>query len=181
MCDPATASVVGLGIQGAGVLNNFFADKSASKAYKQYQQLSTQSTVDNFKQQNRQINNRYSEEQEAMALELQQMQIQNMQAKATAQASAASSGAYGSTIEGLFRGYDRANAVNNYIAEKNLRMKGLQYSDEIDGLRAQAISAINLQQPYTSQGSNILLGGLGNILTSYAQHDYRQEYLKRGN
>lgn len=180
MCDPATAAVVGLGIQGAGVLNNYLSDKSASKAYTQYQQLSTQSSVDNFRQQNRQINNRYSQEQEAMALELQQMQLQNMQAKATAQASAASGGAYGNTIEGLFRGYDRAAALNNYVSEKNLRMKGLQYSDELDSLRAQAISAINLQQPYTSQGASILLGGLGNIMTSYAQNDYRQRYLERG-
>lgn len=169
---------IGLGIQGAGVVGNYIAEKQAEVQYSKYQTLQTQATLHNYIQQTKAMNNRYAEEQEAAALQNQQVYIQNLQSKATAEASAASSGVEGSTIDTLFQGYDRATAVSNYVAARNLQIKGLQYSDELEGLKAQAISAINLQQPYTGNPVSTLIGGLGGMLTSYSNMQYKQEQVK---
>lgn len=172
MCD---VGAIGLGIQGAGLVSNLISSKKEQAAYSNYQAQSTQATLTNYIQQVKAINNRYAEEQEASALEKQQISIENMQAKATAQASAASGGVEGSTIENLFRGYDRATAINNYISARNLQVKGLQYTDELESMRYKAISAINIQQQYTGASTaSTLLSGVGGLFTSYANYDYRR-------
>ncbi len=179
MCDVGTAiSGIGLGLQGASVIGNYISDRQASSAYSDYQALQTQSTLNNYIQQTKAINTRYAQEQEATGLEVQQIYLKNLQAKATAQASAASSGVEGSTIENLFRGYDRASAVSNYVAAKNLQMKGMQYNEELESLRASAISSINLQQPYYSTGASTLLSGLGGMMSSYANYEERKDRIK---
>lgn len=175
MCE---VGAIGLGLQTAGTIGSFISDKQTASAYADYQALSAQSTVNNYIQQTKSINNRYAEEKESSALQTQQIYIQNLQAKATAQASAAGAGVQGSTIDTLFSGYDRATAVSNYVAAKNLQLKGLQYSDELEGLRTKAISAINMQQQYTSTGASTLLSGMGGLLTSFSNAQYKQEQLK---
>lgn len=180
MCDVAS---LGLGIQGVGVVGNYIAERQTEAVYSKYQAQQTQATLQNYIQQTRAINNRYAEEQEATSGQKQQIYIQNLQSKATAQASAASAGVEGSTINTLFQGYDRATSVSNYTAARNLQMKGFQYSDELEGLKAQAISAINLQQPYTGNPASTLLGGLGGLLSSYSSMGFKKQqmaYYKRG-
>ena len=181
MCD---FGAIGLGIQGVGLIGNYIASNKEQAAYSKYQALQTQATLNNYIQQAKSINNRYAEEQQATAAQNQENYIQNLQRKATAQASAASSGIQGISIENLFKGYDRATAVSNYTAAKNLQMKGLQYNDELDGLRVQAISAINTQTQYTGATSaSTLIGGIGGLLTSYSNMQLRQDqitYYKRG-
>lgn len=167
MCN---VGAIGLGIQGIGVLGNYIASKKEQTAYAEYQTLQTQATLTNYIQQVKSINNRYAEEQQATALEKQEIHIQNMKAKATAQASAASIGIEGITIDNLFKGYDRDSAVSDYVAAKNLEMKGLQYTDELEGMRVKAINAINLQQQYTGNPASTLIGGVGSLFTSYANY-----------
>ena len=161
---------VGLGLQGIGMLSSYNAAKQEKAAYAEYQALSTQATLDNFIQQTRAINNRYIEESQATTAQKQEIYLQNLQAKASAQASAASSGIEGISLDNLFRGYDRATAVSNYTAAKNLQMKGLQYNDELDSLRVQAINSINLQQQYSGVSpASTLISGVGGLLTSYSR------------
>lgn len=160
---------IGLGLSAGGMVSNFIASKQEANAYANYQIKQSQAAVDNFIQQTQALNTRYAQEEEAIANQKQEIYIQNLQRQATAQASAASSGITGLSIEGLFKGYDRATAVSNYTAARNLQMKGLQYSNELDGLRVQAINAINLQQQYTSNSSSNLVGGIGGLLTDYSK------------
>ncbi len=179
MCGVGTAiSGIGLGLQGAGIIGKFLSDKQTASAYSEYQALQTQSTLTNYLQQTRAINTRYSQEQEASGLEAQQLYLQNLKAKATAQASAATSGIEGSTIENLFRGYDRATAISNYVSARNLHMQGLQYNEELESLRTQAISSINMQQRYTSTGASTLLSGIGGLMSSYADYEERKDRIK---
>jgi hypothetical protein len=102
-----------------------------------------------------------------------------MQAKATAQASAAGNGITGSTIENLFHDYDRAEAANEYVASRNLHLKGLQAEDEKEAAYIQAMNTINLQQQYT--GGNMwasLLGGAGTAMSTYTSGQVTQSQLK---
>ena len=160
---------IGLGISAGGLISNYMAANKESKAYANYQSLQTQSALNNFIQQTQAMNTRYAQEQEAAANHTQEIYIENLQRKATAQASAASSGIAGLSLDSLFQGYDRATAVSNYTAARNLQMKGLQYSNELEGLRVQAINAINLQQQYTSTSSSSLIGGIGGLLSDYSK------------
>lgn len=179
-----TVGAIGLGIQGTGLIGNYIATNKEQTAYSKYQALQTQATLNNYIQQTKAINNRYVEEQQATTAQNQEIYIQNLQRKATAQASAASSGIEGISIENLFKGYDRATAVSNYTAAKNLQMKGYQYSDELDGLRVQAINAINTQTQYTGATSaSTLIGGIGGLLTNYSNMQLKQDqitFYKRG-
>ncbi len=160
---------IGLGISAGGLISNYMAASKEAKAYANYQSLQTQSALSNFIQQTQAMNTRYAQEQEATTNHTQEIYIENLQRKATAQASAASSGIAGLSLENLFQGYDRATAVSNYTAARNLQMKGLQYSNELEGLRVQAINAINLQQQYTSTSSSSLIGGIGGLLSDYSK------------
>ena len=107
---------------------------------------------------------------EANAEERQQIHIENMQAKATAQASAASSGIEGITIDNLVAGYDRASAVSDYTHARNLEMLGLEYNNQLDSYRINALSSIYSMQPYTGvSAGTTLLSGIGGMMSSYAQ------------
>lgn len=166
---------VGLGIQGAGMVANYSADEKAKSAYESYQAATTAAALANYSQQSNALNNRYSEEQEATAVQQQQIMLANMRAKATAQASAAGSGVEGSTIDELFNGYDRATAVNDFTSARNLSMKKLQYNDELEGLRVNALSTINLEQYYPATGVSKLLSGAGGIFDNYDNYTLKQQ------
>jgi hypothetical protein len=178
MCDIA---MTGLGIQVGSSLLGALGTKQEAKAYADYQRKSAQAALDNYIYQSRALNNRYSEEEQASALEQQEIAIKNMKAKATAEASAASMGVQGGSLDNLFDEYERATAVSNYVAAKNLHWKGLQKADDLESMRIQALNSINLQQQYNggSFGAS-LLAGIGQALTGYAGVDYRRRRLKQG-
>ena len=171
-------SAIGLAIGAAGTVSNTISASQQANAYGEYQKLQSQSALNNYIQQSKQLNTRYAQEQEASAEERQQIQIENMKAKATAQASAASSGIEGITIDNLFAGYDRATAVSNYTHAKNLEMLGLEFNNQLDAYRNQALSTIYSMQPYSgaSVGST-LLSGIGGLMTTYSTNKIEQERL----
>ena len=176
MCD---ISAIGLGIGAIGTLANTFAAKQQSSAYANYQTLQTQAALNNYIQQSKQINLRYTQEQEANAEERQQIQIENMKTKATAQASAATSGIEGLSIDNLFAGYDRATAVSDYTHARNLQMLGLEYNNQLDTYRNQALSSIYSMQPYTgASAGSTLLSGIGGLMTTYSNNKMQQAQMK---
>ena len=102
-----------------------------------------------------------------------------MKAKATAQASAASSGIEGITIDNLFAGYERATAVSNYTHAKNLEMLGLEYNNQLDTYRIQAINSINTMQQYNGASTaSTLLSGVGGLFSAYSNNKLKQEQLQ---
>ena len=175
MCNLA---LVGLGIGAAGTFANVMSAKSQSNAYAQYQVNQTQSALSNYIQQSKQINLRYTQEQEANAEEREQIRLENMKNKATAQASAASSGIEGISIDNLFAGYDRATAVSNYTHARNLQMLGLEYNNQLDTYRMQALNTIYSMQPYTgARPATTLLSGIGGLMTTWSDTKLRERQL----
>lgn len=176
MCD---ISAIGLGIGAIGTIANTFAANQQVKSYTNYQTLQSQAALNNYIQQSKQINQRYAQEQEANAEERQQIQIENMKAKATAQANAATSGIEGLSIDNLFVGYDRATAVSNYTHARNLQMLGLEYNNQLDTYRMQALSSIYSMQPYTGLTvGTTLLSGIGGLMTTYSNNKMQQAQMR---
>lgn len=174
MCEVAT---IGLALSAVSAVGNFISKGAEQYQYAKYQELQSQAAIDNYIEQTKAINNRYAEEQEATARQKEDVYYQNLQKKATAQTSAATSGIQGNSINTLFAGYDRATAVNNYVAARNLQLKGLQYNEELDSMRIQAINAVNMQQPYTGgSASSTLMSGVGGLLTDYAKTDTNMKF-----
>ena len=170
---------IGLGLQGIGMIGNAYAQKQQTQAYSSYQQLQTQAALNNYIQQSKQLNLRYTQEQEADAEEREQIRIENMKAKATAQASAASSGIEGLTIDNLFAGYERATAVSNYTHARNLQMLGLEYNNQLDAYRVQAINSINTMQQYSGASTaSTLLSGVGGLFSSYSNYQMKKDQLE---
>ena len=173
MVAPALIAAIPAVISLASSVMDGFSNKKQKKAYEEYQEKTRQAAMEQYRYSTRAINNRLAEEEEASDLQLEQLQIKNMQAKATAQASAAGGGITGSTIDNLFKDYDRATAMNNYVASRNLHLKGLQADDEKEAAYIQAMNTINLQQQY--QGGTMglsLLSGIGNAASSYVSNYY---------
>lgn len=173
MVAPALIAAIPAILQLASSAMEGFSSDKQKKAYAEYQEKTRQAAMEQYRYQTRAINNRLAEEEEASDLQLEQNMIQNLQAKATAQASAASSGITGSTIDNLFKEYDRANALSNYVASRNLHLKGLQAADEKDAAYIQAMNTINLQQQYTGSSMGLsLLSGIGSAASTYAGNLY---------
>ena len=169
MVAPAIIAAIPAVLQLASSVMEGFSNKKQEKAYKEYQEKTRQAAMEQYRYSTRVINNRLAEEEEASDLKLEQNYIQNLQAKATAQASAAGGGITGSTIDNLFKEYDRANAASNYVASRNLYLKGLQGEDEKEAAYIQAMNTINLQQQYTGGDMfSALLGGAGSAMTTWA-------------
>ena len=170
---------IGLGLQGLGMVSGAIGSHQQAKAYAGYQALQAKAALNNYIQQSKQVNLRYAQEQEADAEEREQIRIENMKAKATSQASAASSGIEGLTIDNLFAGYERATAVSNYTHAKNLNMLGLEYNNQLDAYRVQAINSINTMQQYSGASTaSTLLSGIGGMFSSYSNNKLKQEQLQ---
>lgn len=170
---------IGLGLQGLGMMSGAYSQHQQAKAYANYQALQAQAALNNYIQQSKQLNLRYAQEQEANAEEREQIRIENMKAKATAQASAATSGVEGLTIDNLFAGYERATAVSNYTHAKNLEMLGLEYNNQLDMYRVQALNSINTMQQYTGASTaSTLLSGVGGMFSAYSNNKLKQEQLQ---
>ena len=128
MCNVQT---IGLGIQGAYSMNKTITAMLEDKQYNDYQEYKNQAVWDDYIRESRALNNSYSQEQLSNAVQRQQSYLQNIQQRATAQAHGSSAGLTGYSIDNLYRGYDRAAAYNNYLSQRNLQMKGLQYNDRL--------------------------------------------------
>lgn len=171
-----------LGLQAGGILSKYLTNREQENNYNNYKTLQTASILNNYQTQIAAIQERYSQEQEAASWRNQQMMIENLKAKATAKVSAAEAGVTGNSIEKLFSGYDRANAVNKYIMESNLAMSGQQYNKQLESVRNQALSAINNEAQFTSTAAAELVGGLGSLLSNYSNSEYRRnqwDYYRR--
>ena len=167
-----TVASIGLGLQGVSTIFSALGARSQERAYANAQIANINSAVDNFRTNVNLNNTRFSQEQESAQEQAQQVYLQNLQQKATAQTSAAGSGVSGISIDNLFRGYDRTTALSNFISERNLRNMGMQYDENYEGLRTQAINSIYGTQSYTgANAGSTLLSGFGNILSSTAASD----------
>lgn len=172
MVAPALLAAIPAVLSFASSAIGGFSAKKEKKAYAEYQEKTREAALAQYRYQTRAINNRLAEEEEASDLQLEQNMIQNMQAKATAQASAAGNGITGTTIDNLFKDYDRAAAATQYVASRNLYLKGLQAADEKEAAYIQAMNTINTQQQYTGGSSTglSLLSGIGSALSTYVQN-----------
>lgn len=168
----------GLGLQTAGVIANAFSSMQEAKAMSEYSIKQTEATLANYTYQTQALKNRYSEELESLAQGKQNTYLENLKAHATALTSAAGNGIEGSSIDSLLIGYERATAINNYLTDKEMRLKGLQVSDDADALRIQAINSLNNQQQYTNKTASTLLTGLGSLVSSYSDSYMKSEYYK---
>jgi hypothetical protein len=168
MVAPAViAAAIPAVMQLASSVMEGFSNEKQKKAYAEYQEKTRQAAMEQYRYSTRAINNRLGEEAEAIALNQEQTMIKNLQAQATAKASAAGSGISGSTIDNLFHDYDRASAASNYVASRNLHLKGLQAADEKEAAYIQAMNTINLQQQYTGGSMGLsLLSGFGNAMST---------------
>lgn len=172
-------ALVYAGLMAASAIGNSLSAKKQEKAYKRYQAKQQAAAWENYRYQRRAIHNRYAEEVESAKYQQQQLIIQNLKAQATAKASAASSGITGSTIDNLFKDYDRATAASNYVASRNLYFKKLQSYDEMDAAYIAAKNVLNTTQPYT--GANwfaALLSGAGTAMSAYSSADFQQKQLE---
>ena len=180
MVAPALIAAIPAVLQLASSAIEGFSANKQKKAYAEYQEKTRQAAMEQYRYQTRAINNRLAEEEEASDLQLEQNMIQNMQAQATAKASAAGSGITGSTIENLFKDYDRASAASNYVASRNLHLKGLQAADEKEAAYIQAMNTINLQQQYSGGSMGLsLLSGIGTAMSTYSSGkmaQYQMQY-----
>ena len=169
MCTPAVIPVTLMGLSAVGTGLGMMGNAQASKAQAQASLAQTQATMQNYAAEINSANTRYAQEQEKAQQEQQQIYIQNLQSKAAAQASAAGNNISGISIDNLFNGYDRASSVSNFITERNLRNLGLQYNENLAGMRAKAMSSINSQNLDNNLGmkqASTLLSGVGGILSA---------------
>lgn len=166
MCSTIGLGIAGLATQALGTASSVYGSVQSAKAYTNYVQNQTEATLDNYRYQSKALNNAYSEETEQANQQNHQAYLSNLQSKAAAQASAASSGVEGSSLDSLFAGYDRASAISNYLTERNLRNKGLQYNDNLDSLRTSALSSLYGLSGYTNTMASTLLSGVGSLLSS---------------
>lgn len=175
-------SAAGAGLTLLGGIGNYVGERKAEKSYKTYQANQRKAAEENYREKVRSFHNRFNEEKEATAANLQTNMIQDMQAKATAQASVASSGVGGSTIENLFKDYDRAHAVSTYTAKRNLRLKGFQIDDNIAAARIEAMNVINNLQQYQGAGLGSLFSLFGDAFKTYSAYERdraQTEYYKK--
>ena len=151
-------SAIQLGLGIASAFGGSYSSKKLDKIMANNAILQAKNAVSNFSQQANSNNTSYAQEQESTWQQAQQVYLENLRAKATAQASAVGSGITGNSIDNLFRGYDRANALNNFIAERNLRNMGLAYDNNYEALRTNAINSIYGIQGYSgaTAGSTML-------------------------
>lgn len=172
-------ALVYAGLMAASAIGNSLSARKQEKAYKRYQQQQQAAAWENYRYQRRAIHNRYAEEVESAKYQQQELILQNLKSQATAKASAASMGITGSTIDNLFKDYDRATAASNYVASRNLYFKKLQSWDEMDAAYIQAKNVGMNIQPYT--GTNwfaALLSGAGTAMSAYAGADFQKRQVE---
>lgn len=177
MCNPA---VIPIAMAAVSAIGSGLGAAGNAKTAKEQAKLSlaqTKATMQNYAAEVNATNTRFAQEQEKAHEDQQQVYLQNLQAKATAQASAAGSGVTGISIDNLFNGYDRASAISDFITERNIRNMGLQFNENLQGLRTRAISSVNNQTLDNNLGikqSSTLLSGIGGILSSVGSYQSKK-------
>ena len=135
---------IGLGIQGVGMVKDIATSMAEDRQYNDYQKYKNQAAWEDYIRGSRTLNNAYSQEQLSNAIQKQQAYLQSMQQKASAQAHGTSLGVTGNSIDNLYRGYDRIAAYNNYLSQRDLQMKGLEYNDRlINSLQYSTLNSLN--------------------------------------
>lgn len=170
---------LGLGGQAVGLGTQTWGTVQEAKAFNKYSQIQINNTLENHRYQLKALKNRYAEDVEATNQQRQAVYLQNLQNKATALTSAAGNGVAGSSIDSLFLGYDRATAVDNYLTDRELRLKGLQLEDDADALRANALSSIYSLQTPTNKTASTLLSGIGGMISQYSDSYLKSNYYKK--
>lgn len=159
-----------LGISGANMLRNTFEGYAQNKANYEYQKARNSLIIANYERQARDANNSYAEAQRVNSIKKQQNYLQNLQAKSTLLAGKASSGVNGTSLDNLYRGYDRATAVNNYLYAKDLYNKGLSNNDRLSTLRASAVNSLTDLSKYRYSGASALLNGASDLFGGWGNY-----------
>ena len=168
-------------------IGSYSASKKQEDYYNWYKKENEKAVKEDLRNNIALTNLQYQQEIEASSLESQQAWLENEQAQATAEASALENGLGGNSLASLMQGYERANAVNDYVAAKNLEMKGMQVKQNIKSLEAKAQSAINLGVPYSASSMNnfsmsgSVLGGIGSALSIYSDAQWKASFNKNKN
>ena len=177
---------VGLGLQGAGMVGSSIAGMIEDRTNREYSNYRNQLINSNYARQTQQLNNSYAQEQLTNASQRQQAILRNMQLRASAQAKMASLGISGNTIDNLYRGYDRAMAMNDYLSARDLEMKGLAYNDKLGDLgyaRLNTFNQYSYQQKrnYQNRVSSTLFKGIRGLSDSMLNLYKANERMKEQN
>lgn len=167
MCNMNT---VGLGLFRGNELSKQNEKLLKEQMQIEYQTRRNKAILDNLIQNSKELNNSYAMDYEENAAKRQEDYINNLQAKSTAQALMASKGLVGNSVENLYRGYDRALAVNNYLSARNLQTRGLYYNDKLNSLRKSAIDSIGPYYPAQYNFASTLLGSANRIFNDYEEY-----------
>ena len=157
MCNINT---VGLGLTTASIASNIADNFAADDMRLAYQNARNRAILSNYTQQTKELNNSYSADYTANALQRQQDYIKNLQAKSAIQASVASKGLNGNSVDNLYRGYERAALMNNYLSNREIQAKRQLYNDRLENYKNSALNSINTQYTYKSNKPSTLLSGL---------------------
>lgn len=161
---------VGLGIQGLGFMSDTFYNLRASQQADAYQTYKEQAIWDDYVKNSKALKNAYSKEQLNNAQERQQLHLQNLQNKSLMQAKIASSGLTGNSISSLYQGYDRAAAYNDYISEKNLYDRGLEYNNRLMNLQYPTLNSLNMNnQQYKYTKTQSIFKGISDFANNYGK------------
>lgn len=183
----AALTLLQLGSTVLSGIGSHNAKKKQEEYYNWYKKENEKAVKEDLRNNIALTNLQYQQEIEASSLESQQAWLENEQAQATAEASALENGLGGNSLASLMQGYERANAVNDYVAAKNLEMKGMQVKQNIKSLEAKAQSAINLGVPFSASSMNgfsmsgSVLGGIGSALSIYSDAQWKASFNKNKN
>lgn len=183
----AALTILQLGSTVLSGIGSHNAEKKQEEYYNWYKKENEKAVKEDLRNNIALTNLQYQQEIEASSLESQQAWLENEQAQATAEASALENGLGGNSLASLMQGYERANAVNDYVAAKNLEMKGMQVKQNIKSLEAKAQSAINLGVPFSASSMNgfsmsgSVLGGIGSALSIYSDAQWKASFNNKNN
>ena len=177
----AVTTILGTVLGGIGSAK---ANKKQKEYYNWYKKENEKNVKEDLRNNIALLNLQYQQQAEASSLESQMAWLENEEAQATAEASALENGLGGNSLSSLMRGYERASAINDFTAAKNLEMKGIQLKQDIKSLKAKAQSAINLGIPYNLSGgagfsmTGSTLSGIGSALSTVADADWKASFTK---
>ena len=154
MCDPVTATVVGIGV--ASSVAQHRAGVSAASAQNRYNTQLLERTQDesvrNLEAQTRQARTSLQQEQEAARFSANDRARAAARAGATARAAAARGGVTGPSVDALLAGYRSSEARQNYISSRNLSFARRQTVENVRGFQSAARSRINSARRPTARG-----------------------------
>lgn len=142
---------------------------SSIKDYTRTQLANISSAIENYDSGADTLYKRYKQEKELAAFNLQSSILDNLKRKGIAQTSAAESGVSGNSITSLFRGYDRADAVNKYMAAYNMQNLTDQFNENLEGLKTKALNAVYNIEPYVYNYNNSYDFDINSLKNAYRE------------